>query len=533
MRHQPGNETINPTGVISTHNTVDLMVEAQAAAAPAPALANAPTASKEGTRGGFKFRSMFPELKSASFEDQDLMELGVLMMKRPDLGDHPTLTAGYTYLGQFIAHDISFIRQNEIPTGLLPPDQIPQSRNPSLALDSLYGKGPESKEHANLYEDDGASLKLGRTAGTGQGVTLRAYPNDLPRREEAGPLFRRAIIADERNDDNLVVAQTQVAFMKFHNAIVASLKEKGVSSNELFQQARRIVIQHYQWIILKDFLPKIIDESVLRGAIRTHPLKHFNFEPDQEIFIPAEFALAAFRFGHSLIRNLYHWNSVQKKAGLIRLFSLTGKNGNLEGTIALSSDWIIDWTRFYDFSAYGIARNQNFNMARAIQTSLPCRLKKLPRQFLSNINPEQYRSIAALDLIRGQRAGLPSGQDVASLLQVDDLKPQDIIEAPHEDLLKRFDQQTPLWYYILKEAEVGLKKGVNRLGAVGSHIIAETFVGLIRASEFSILPGDGGEPVWTPGAEKITTDQFGMAELLMFVRNSPLTQGYDELNPLG
>jgi Animal haem peroxidase len=533
MQHERENGTITSTSVDSSHHSVGLMADPQTA--PAPALASAVAPAQRGPRVGLKFLSMFPDLPRPSFNEDHLMELGRRMEDSPGRDDHPSLHAGYTYLGQFIAHDISFTQQNVIPASHIPPDQIPQLRNPSLELDSLYGDGPESDKHRDLYEG-GTSLKLGLTVGTGAGVTAPEYRNDLPRSEKKGPSYRRAIIADERNDDNLIVAQTQVAFMKFHNAVIADLNEKGVAANKLFSEARKKVVQHYQWIVLNDFLPKIIDEDVLKKVIQTYPSKHFDLQPGPKPFIPAEFAFAAFRFGHSLVRNVYNWNPINDRIGLMRLLSLTGKNGNLEATEALSSDWIIDWTRFYDFSGFGIPRNPKLNLARAVQTSLATSFKELPLReprFLNDINPKNYRSIAALDLIRGHRAELPSGQKVAKLLNVDPLKPEVIADSPHKEFLEKcgFDKETPLWYYILKEAEIGLKTEVNHLGPIGSHIVAETFVGLIRASQFSILPQNGGEPVWKPDLGQKTKDQFGMADLLMFVQNKKLGKD-DELNPL-
>ncbi|HEX8089254.1 MAG TPA: hypothetical protein VF762_10400, partial [Blastocatellia bacterium] len=140
--------------------------------------------------------------------------------------------------------------------------------------------------------------------------------------------------------------------------------------------------------------------------------------------------------------------------------------------------------------------------------------------FLRHITEEKFRSLAIADLVRGSRMGLPSGQSVAKLLELPPMRPSDILEGPHKKVLKRheFHIKTPLWYYILKEAEVC--RGGHRLGPVGSFIVAETLVNLIRASRISILRDEN----WRPSLGQIQPDKFGMTDLLVFA---------NVVNPLG
>jgi Animal haem peroxidase len=487
----------------------------------------------------FRFDYMLERRKFPQFDPQDLIDLGHHMEDRPTEDaskpkDHPSLSAGYTYLGQFITHDISFLKNHDVISPvLLTPDQLNQARSPSLDLDSLFGSGPD-REDKRFYLDGSVKLKLGLTLKTGGGVTDQVYENDLPRYSDPShENFRKAIIADERNDDNLALAQTHVAFAKFYNAVVTRLERSSsrISKAELFEQARQKVVEHYQWIILDDFLPKIIDQSILKQVIQEYPLAHYKVD---EGYMPIEFAFAAFRFGHSLIRNSYSWNRFHPLVKVHELFELTGENGSLHTTSALPSDWIIDWTRFYDFSKFsGIPRNPKLNLARMIQTSLARSLKpvaSLPDNILKKIKPEQYHSLTVMDLIRGNSVGLLTGQEAAEKLGVACLKEDDIARGPHEGFLreKRFHAKTPLWYYILKEAELDRD---NRLGPVGSRIVAETFVGLIRASRISILPKTREEIRWRPDLGHIKPDEFSMTDLLMFVRKNSANP--EELNPLG
>src|SRR5258705_6839262 len=161
--------------------------------------------------------------------------------------DSSTIRSGYTYLGQFIAHEITF---DKIEAPLNSTSNSPNYRSPQIDLDSLYGGGPGTSPE--LYED-AARLKVGETVrGTG---IRRTFSNDLPRLGYGASEVGRALIADPRNDENLPLAQTHLALIKFHNAVVDQLNAEHCPSEKLFATARKEVIQHFQAIILEDFLP--------------------------------------------------------------------------------------------------------------------------------------------------------------------------------------------------------------------------------------------------------------------------------------
>jgi hypothetical protein len=483
------------------------------AAAPEPAL---------------PFGKLFPDLQPFRPKtDAGLVKLGRAMITGPDLGEHPGLPAGYTYLAQFIAHDISFDKTVDIPTAPTKPEDVKQGRTRALDLESLYGIG-KPEENKRLYESDLTHLVVGVTSTVGVPPATRTYFNDLPRDHQNPQNPRAAIIADPRNDENLALAQIHVAFLKFHNKVVDRLlledpTEDGLT---LLERAREKVVKHFQWLILHDFLPRIVEESVLAEAIK----RGYKKRASKRVFVPIEFSLGAFRLGHSLLRDTYEWNRFKQSphrseglrvAELFDLFRFTGLHGNMGGGgNVLPAEWIVDWTRFFDFTGFnGISNNPKSNRARKIDATLAPSLKGFDN-FLGHITNPDFRSLAVIDLVRGSRLGLPSGQAVAEKLKLTPLSPAEVLVGPHRDILKAadFHKRTPLWYYTLKEADA--YHGGRVMGPVGSYILAETFVDLMRASRSSIFKTPG----WKPDLGQKDRDQFGLADLLIFA---------ETVNPLG
>jgi hypothetical protein len=475
----------------------------------------------------FRFCRLFPALPKFQPDDGALIALGQALVDPVVSGSGDSaIPGGFTYLGQFVDHDITFDRTEGIPSGSLEPAEIEQGRSPALELDSVYGRGPiDSPE---LYEADGRHLKLGTTTGRALFGVTASFPNDLPRRpasDAANP--KQAIIGDPRNDENLIVAQTHLAFLKFHNKVVDGLAASGADPATLFQAARKIVVQHYQSIVLHDFVPRLVDPAVLTD-IREHGRRFYfpNGAPTgARLCMPVEFSVAAYRLGHSLIRSSYQWNKVFNSTGvagftpdLTLFFEFSKVSGNLGGEPTLPSDWIVDWRRMYDFAETGGASHPQLNLAREIDTRLANGLQNLPE--FATAEQEHLKFLAARNLLRGRLVGLPTGQDVAGAIGVAPLTAAEVASGPHAALIQAqgFDTTTPLWFYILKEAEV--KHGGQRLGDVGSRLVAETFHGLVEGSDHSIL----GEPDWKPTLPAQHADRFTMNDLLLFV---------DDVNPIG
>jgi hypothetical protein len=399
----------------------------------------------------------------------------------------------YTYFGQFIDHDLTFDpvsslqRQND-------PNALTDFRSPAFDLDCVYGRGPDDQPY--LYAADNRFL-LGNplTGGAPNGAKAR----DLPRAQN-----RRAIIGDPRNDENAIVSQLQGLFLKFHNL-------KVVEPGKSFEQVQQLVRFHYQYVILNDFLPRIVHADVL-DALKTNgkfddgKLKIYHWRNNP--FMPVEFSAAAYRFGHSMVRPGYRIND----AHLLSIFP------GLVGFQAVQRGRGLDWGRFIDIDTRSDFDDENrLQLAYRIDTSLVDPLGNLPPQVA--VNPS---SLAERNLQRGWRLGLPSGQDVARAMGVTPLKDEQILlgkaeDAPQDPLIdilhvpgvarEVFEDNCPLWTYILAEAmhfrvpvripvtEPNRRVNTPQLGPVGGRIVAEVFLGLMFGDEKSLLNLDRN---WTP-----------------------------------
>lgn len=439
------------------------------------------------------------------------------------------IPSGYTYLGQFIDHDISLdsaVVDGRSPWGPIPSTTIYNMRTPMLNLETIYGfnkptnRDEPAREHL-LKPGSKSLLRLGDTA-PGIVVSKVFSERDLPR------IKRKPLIVDQRNDENLAVAQTQVAFMRFHNAVVRHLG--GVDSEDLFEQARQMVILHYQWIIVHDYLPKIVKKSVLFDVLNNG--NKFYFPDPRSPFIPIEFSTAAFRTSHSMIRNSYNWNRIfndepasrSSPARLYELMRNTG-HGGLGGRDNLMTDWLINWNWFFNLSQF--EQNQRFNFAMPIDTKIASQLGFL---LDSNGKPPanfaRESSLAAFDLYRSRASNVPSGQAVAKTIWGTNdciLDPQQIANLLPEQFRYSLSNRTPLWFYLLAEAE--LEEQGQRLGEVGSRLVVETLVELIKLTQPNIFTTFG-----TPDPKLASYDgEFGMIEMLRFIADGDPS----ELNPLG
>jgi heme peroxidase len=499
--------------------------------APAPEVMGSP----------FKFGRLFDKAEIKPEQRQGiadcLVALGKCMSDPRECGgaaaapSFSEIPAGYTYLGQFIAHEITSDRTEGLPLEALIPDNL---RSPTFDLDSLYGDGPNAPAgEGDLYERaNRARLRVGPTEATTAGLN-KSFDNDLPRAEATG----RALIGDPRNDQNLPVAQTHVALIRFHNRVVADLEdgyrrrlEPLPPADKLFEAAREQVVKHFQWIVLYDYLEEVVDADVLK-AVRAGDLrlKRLKVGDGEGPFMPLEFSAAAFRIGHSMVRPNYQWNALQSDelgfgpATLGQLFAQTHFSNRSGALRRLPSDWVIDWRRFYDFREVGeqLGYGKNLpepNMAGQIDTVFDLHLERIAgfdHQGLLN----EKRLITVRNLLRGLAFSLPCGEEVARLLEEDALKYEELMKygeltnGPHAPLLDAapIKGQTPLWFYVLKEAR---ERGTaGRLGRVGSRIVAETLYGLVRHSEHSILKDTDWRPA-VYGRKVAGGVEFKMVDLL-------------------
>ena len=466
----------------------------------------------------FRFTRIGP--KGARLSDS-VLERVAQAMTTGDPRRQSRIPAGFTYLGQFVDHDLTFDKTVVTLGERVTPAQLVQNRSPSLDLDSLYGAGPQDPESAKFYEDD-VHLKMGRTDAIGPDKARQGF--DLPRGASGTAAERRAaLIPDPRNDENLAVAQTHLAFIRFHNRVVDKLPSS-VPLAQRFSRARRIVVKHYQWMLRHDFLPRICDGAVVRDVFNNgRKVFEVGAAPTAVPTMPIEFSVAAYRLGHSMVRDEYSWNRRFDfgSASLDLLFDLSGLSGNLGGGRRLPSNWIADFRRLYDFEEAG--RNDltvpaaKFNHAMRIDTMLVSTLRRLRR-----MPAGETRNLALRNLLRAKMVQLATGQQMAKFLRskgvaVTTLTHAQIrngnggaeLEGLTQAQREAFVRDTPRWFYILREAE--LNRG--KLGGVGARLVAETFHRAIEGSEASIIRDESFRP-------KLGRDStFKMVDLLLFAAN--------------
>jgi len=443
-------------------------------------------------------------------------------------GGQTGVPAGFTYLGQFIDHDLTFDATTVTLGEDISPAAMLQGRSPSLDLDSLYGAGPADAESAKFYADD-RHLKMGRTVAVGPDVARDGH--DLPR-AGTGPskkAKRAPLIPDRRNDENLAVAQTHLAMIRFHNRVVDTLPA-GVPAAQRFRRAQGKVVRHYQWMIRHDYLPRIVEPAVLDDVF-TNGRKVFEVgaSPLDVPTMPVEFSVAAFRLGHSMIRDRYNWNRRfdNGSGSLDLLFTFSGTSGNLGGGIALPSNWIADFRRLYDFGEAGradlVVPPEKSNRAMRIDTRLVDPLKNLPPgSFGGPAVPfdDPRANLAFRNLVRARMMSLATGQQLVALLRSKGVAVQALtrnqilagnrgadlsgLTASEKDNLVA---RTPLWFYLLREAETN----GGRLRGVGARLVAETFHRAMEGSRFSIVRNPDFRPTLGPNP-----DTFRMVDLLLF-----------------
>jgi hypothetical protein len=493
-----------------------------------------------------RFGRMFRSLPAGSYGRTDndsrnaLLTLGTLMTSSFDGpkdgfdGEESGIPALYTYFGQFVDHDITFDPMSTLIKHS-DPDALTDFRTPALDLDNVYGRGPGDQPY--LYDNSGMKFVLGDALNNGA--------PDLPR-NNANPA--RALIGDPRNDENSIISQFQALMLRFHNRVVDD--NPGLDLSALQQ----IVRWHYQWVVIHDFLPKIITATVIEG-LKTggkydqKKIEFFHWK--NEPFMPVEFSVAAYRLGHSMIRPGYRLND--DDGTLLPIFPVPsqGLANGLTGFQAMAKNRGIDWGRFIDLDgdirAYGDDPDKvnppNADMKRRLQfayridTSVVTPLSLLPSSVASDPPP----SLPQRNLLRGFELGLPTGQSVAKAMQVTPLTDEQIIigkavDQPSGDdvvgklsalpQLAAFKGKCPLWTYILAEAannratlnipvSPAKKISTPQLGPVGGRIVAEVFLGMLFGDDDSFL---SAEPDWIPFIRN-KGKQFALRDIVAYAND--------------
>jgi len=355
--------------------------------------------------------------------------------------------AGWPFFGQFVAHDLTADRSPLAGHAEL--DSLANVRSARANLEPLYGPGPASSPY--LYQrNDPAKL-------------LEA-DSDVPRNQEG-----TALIGDPRNDSHVFMSQMQVAFIRAHNRLVDRLRANGTDEHDLFEDARRALTWHYQWVIVNEFLPRLVGTDLVNSIVACGP--RF-YQPDGAPFIPVEFADAAYRYGHSQIRQTYVLQAGREALRFFPDLMGFGPIGNRA----------VDWALFFD------VRGQQAQRAKRIDGRLVPSLISLPEAISGQVGDSAYASLAARDLQRGHGLGLPSGESVARLVGAAVLS-EDELGLPPDS----WTGETPLWMYIQREA--ASRHAGNCLGEVGGTIIGEVLIGVISGDPESYL---ARVPDWRP-----------------------------------
>jgi len=417
--------------------------------------------------------------------------------------NNPNHTAGATFMGQFLDHDMTFDTRSRLgfPTQ---PVSSPNARTAFFDLDSVYGGGPG--ETPELYSAIDP-IKF-RVENGGQF-------EDLPR----NPTNNAAILGDPRNDENLIIAGLHAAFLLFHNHAVEFVRSQDplITDDEAFFRARRLTTWHYQWMIVHEFLPLFVGQAmidtVLTGGRRF-------YEPRRNVaFIPVEFQIA-YRFGHSMVRPSYRANLAgdNGQAFFGMIFDPAGEGSedpvDLRGG-ARALRRFIGWQTFFDFGgAFSSAVRPN----KRIDTKISTPLFHLPLATIPAGTPPV--SLMQRNLLRHLTWQLPSGQAIAREMGVSPLDSADLAEL--ESIALSFVQSTPLLYYILKEAQI-VEHGL-RLGPVGGRLVSEVFIGLLQLDPNSYL---NLQPDWAPTlpTQGGTPQSFRMVDFLAFAGVDPASRG--------
>lgn len=415
-----------------------------------------------------------------------------------------TIPAVFTYLGQFIDHDITAQTDREIgisriatPDGMvmdltpIPADECARElingRRPSLDLDQVYGDGPSLGAGAGPTEADRLF------DGSKKFKVVNDPPGfDVPRQNDG-----TAVIADMRNNENLNVSQLHCAFLLFHNKVAAALPA-ALSNDERYIRARQLVRWAYQYIVVHDYLPIVCEPSVVSDIV-SNGLRYYSPD-DNVVFMPLEFSVAAFRFAHSMIRPQYKINATTT----LPLSQVLTVGGLLAGgpppKVAAAN--IIEWHNFAQISGHPAPQR-----SRKIDPLISMDLGDLPFHLPGATTIPAgplLQHLARRNLLRGFVLSIPTGQTIAEAMQMKPMTAAELKTGVSPEIISalegaNFDTATPLWYYILQEAKI--KHGGNRLGPVGSRIVGETLYGLVERQRASYLNHQDDPAVTATGVE--------------------------------
>ena len=399
---------------------------------------------------------MFPSVPGTAFDVEGLRSIA---RTRYRAGSTSGIPAGYTYLGQFVGHDLTFMSQttDEPGRGPIEATQITNLVSPTLDLDGLYG-------NPGVVPMNGALL-LSNRMGNGSGRNRLIV--DVPRRGRPGDL--EADIGDPRNDQNMMLSQLHVLFMNLHNRMAVDMRARRATD---LAAVRRQVTLIYQLVVVRDYLRRLLHPEVYaylfppQWSAMPKNKGILQPTPGTRARIPIEFSAAAFRFGHSIIRRRYRVSADRT----LSIDELLQRSQRREPAYA------VDWKYQLDMRAYGGPAPQQSmpidfafevpelptrNLERGLEVDLPDAQALL--QAIRAV--PKYRTLVSQSKINTGPAGYPFHQVMVDW---------------------QYDQLTPLWLYIVLEAQATQQLGKQTLGVLGSVIVGETIRAVLASSRDSI-----------------------------------------------
>ena len=410
--------------------------------------------------------------------------------------DNPTMTAGSTFVGQFIDHDITFDQTSQLGV-LQNPLTSPNTRTPALDLDSVFGGGPGIRPDLYVQNRDGS---VGPKLKIGSG----GVHEDVPRVPNGDGTYG-ALLGDPRNDENVMIAGLHCAHILFYNRVLDELDNLDLSGfptaqndegtpYDAFLQARQVTQWHYQWLLVNEHLPQIDGQAVVNDVLQNG--NRFYNPPPGDAFMPIEFGAAAYRFGHSMVRPSYRSNfssgtgdstSPTKDPFFGLVFDASIPALQFSAPPSFDRDDLlggypaprryIGWQTFFDFGDGQVKNNKK------VDTTISSVLFTLPVPAIAPHTQTSPTVLPQRNLLRQLTWSLPSGQAIAGAMGVTPLGGTQLADI--RQVYKPFATSTPLWYYLLAEAKA-TTNGLT-LGPVGARIVTETLIGLLRADPNSYL----------------------------------------------
>ncbi len=431
------------------------------------------------------------------------------------------LPSGFTYLGQLLTHDI-VKSTNSAGDGRI--EGVEQTE--VADLDCIYFKDINFKDdESNRVIDNQGKFRKDPTCSSD------ACFFDLLRDKN-----RKAIIPDQRNDENKIISQLHRVFQLFHNYLVDQLEGE---REEKYELAKTVVTLVYQKSIENEFLKGVIYDPVYKEVVKNKQRYLLDAAiPRDKFKISLEFSHAVFRFGHSMVMNRYYLNGSALSSKSKKISSLLNRRKNE----ALRDEHFIQWGRFF-FSESNIYRHRNhaarigLRLAENLKENFHSqkfnnqRLDKLHSAELKNIRSSSSHGKRSLahqrshlihaDLVESRK--VPTGGEIVRALlekqpegfselefptlreyqelihfkishlggTTSSLGSIDVINRQEEPSPRNIDFETaPLWLFILSESIAKFNGNseveYEKLGPLGSLIVAETVMQSIKCAEISI-----------------------------------------------